>query len=302
VLLCEYCIIDGSLDLKIKKGVKFFRLNNGVVMKKIWKWILYFVERFWEDNCLTHATTLAYTTLLTFVPLLMVFFWILSFFPVFSGVVQGIRQFIIDNFIADSAAAVSKYVVEFLKQIQVMTWTNVISLFLASALMMYNVVRSVNEIWRVKLHGYAAFSFLIYFVILIVTPLVLGALFLISSYLVSLPIIGYAKWTPPYQKYAFTLLSYLFTLSFFTFFNWKVPSCKVHWRAAVLGGFVTAVLFELAKKGFTLYLSYFPTYQLIYGALATIPILLVWLYIAWVIILLGVLITEITQAKFSRNH
>jgi membrane protein len=267
-------------------------------MKKLGHFIYQLIYVFISEGSPTQAASLAYTTLLTLVPLLMVFIWILSFFPFFKGAGHAIQQFIVDNFIADSAAIISKHISAFLSQIQRMTWTNLISLFVTSMLMMYNIVTSFNSIWHVKMERHFAFSFLIYLLILLFSPLIFGSLFLFSSYLSALLVTVHA----PSNKYLLWLFSLLVTFLIFTFFNWVVPSCHVKWRAAVVGGLVTTILFESAKRGFALYIAYYPTYQLIYGALATVLIFLIWLYITWVIILFGALVSRVVQQGFLPNQ
>ena len=113
---------------------------------------------------------------------------------------------------------------------------------------------------------------------------------LVSSYLATLPFLADIAFL---EKPFVYLLPYLVAFLIFTFFNWALPSCKVPLRNAAWAGLFTTILFEVIKYLFSLYMSYFPTYRLIYGALATIPIFLLWIYTSWVIILLGALVCQI---------
>ena len=83
----------------------------------------------------------------------------------------------------------------------------------------------------------------------------------------------------------------------FSFFHWVMPSCRVQLRFAMIAGLLTTFLFEAAKWGFVQYLHHFPTYHLVYGALATIPILLVWIYLSWVIVILSALVCNVLQTR-----
>lgn len=251
---------------------------------------MHLYDRFFDDNCSSFAASLAYSTLLSLVPLLMVSFYVLSFFPVFKGVGHSLQEFILSNFVAGSANVISIHLNDFLKQIRVLSWTNIVALLIASVLMIYNMVHAFNMIWRVKLERHFALSFLIYLGILLATPIVFGALMLGSSYLATLPVISDVKSLNAVSKPVLFILPYTAALVTFTFFNWVLPSTKVPLRYAFVAGMVTTVFFECAKYFFTLYLSLFPTYRIIYGALATIPIFFIWIYVTWVIILLGALI------------
>lgn len=255
--------------------------------------LIYLYERFFSDGCSYRAASLAYSTLLSLVPLLMITFFILSYFPIFQGTGNAIQHFILINFVADSANLIAQKLNVFIQQVQVLTWTSILSLVFVSLLMMYNLVRAFNAIWHVKMQRHLAISFAIYLLILLVSPLVFGILMLVSSYLATLPLIAGAKITLFIKKPFLIILPYLSAFITFTFFNWVLPSTRVRIRYAVIAGFITTVLFELAKYLFTLYLTYFPSYRVIYGALAAIPLFLIWLYVSWSIILLGALICNV---------
>ena len=231
----------------------------------------------------------------------MVSFYALSFFPILKGSGEALQQFILANFVADSASVIAQYLNTFLQQIRVLSWTSFLSLGFVSLLMIYNMVRAFNKIWHVKLRRYVALSFVIYLLILLATPLFFGVLMLVSSYLASLPLISGTKASLFIKKPVLVVLPYLSAFITFSFFNWVLPSTRVRVWHAVIAGFITTFLFELAKYLFTFYLTYFPTYRLIYGALATILIFLIWIYVTWSIILLGALICSGFSSGFKTN-
>ncbi len=262
-------------------------------MQTLGRFLAYIYQRFDEDGCSYMAASLAYSTLLSLVPLTMVSVLILSHFPIFQGTTQTIQQFILQNFVATSANVISEQLSKFIASIQVLSWTNILMLIVVSVLMMYNMVCAFNRIWQVKVQRHLALSFIIYVGILLITPIFFGVLLLISSYLASLPLISGTTADIFIKKPLLIILPYVAAFITFTFFNWVLPSAKVKLWHAAIAGFLTTVLFELAKYLFSLYLTYIPTYRLIYGALATIPLFLIWLYLCWLIILFGGIICKL---------
>jgi len=256
-------------------------------------------HQFFDHHCPSRAASLAYATLLSLVPLMMVSFYVLSWFPMFHGAGEALQKFVVSNFVAGSASVVSQYLNEFLSHLRILSITNISFLGVISILMIYNMVSSFNEIWQVRMHRHFAIAFGIYLLVLLLTPLLFGALLLVVSYFSSLPFVANAGEsmgaTQLLKKPFIMLLPHLSEFVVFTFFNWVLPSCKVRLKYAAFAGFLTMILFELAKTGFIVYLQYVPTYRLLYGALATIPIFLIWMYVSWLIILFGALVCQLCQ-------
>ena len=249
-------------------------------------------HQFFEHHCPSRAASLAYATLLSLVPLMIVGFYILSWFPVFHGAGDTLQEFVVSNFVPGSANIVSRYLNDFLSHLHELSMTNMGFLGLVSVLMIYNMVSAFNEIWQVKLEMHFAIAFGIYLLVLLFAPLLFGALLVLLSYFSSLPFIVTAK-AAFIKKPFIMLLPNVFEFLVFSFFNWVLPSCKVRLGYAVIAGFLTMVLFEVAKYGFIFYLKFVPTYRLLYGALSTIPLFLVWMYLSWLIILFGALVCQL---------
>ena len=171
---------------------------------------------------------------------------------------------------------------QFMSNINQMDWINVLASAVTSVFLVYNMVDAFNVIWGVKFKAHRGLSFLMYFLFLIVCPILFGLILFVFLFISSLSLFGDGIIHPLTVS-----LPYLTAFFGFTFFQWVLPSCKVKLRHAVVAGFFTAVFFEVARQVFSLYLKFFPSYQVIYGALAAIPILLVWIYLSWVIILVG---------------
>ena len=251
--------------------------------------IIYIYKSFFANDCANRAASMAYTTLLSLVPMLMLSFWILSLFPAFTGTGQEFKQFIVKNFVAHSAQLVSDQLNQFIQQVKVLSWSSLLALAIVAILMIYDMVSAFNSIWHVQAKRHFVLSFSFYSLVLVLTPILFGIFMVGSSYLATLPFIAQIAFL---EKPVLYILPYLAALLIFTFFNWALPTCPVPFRSALIAGFITTLLFEISKYCFGLYMSLFPTYRLIYGALATIPIFLLWIYISWVILLLGAVICQ----------
>ena len=125
----------------------------------VWRFFVYLYHRFFEDHCPGRAAALAYTTLLSIVPLMLFSFYILSYFPILQGTGKQFESFILTNFVASSATVIEKQLQVFLTHIQVLSWVNIIFLGVISVLLIYNMVCAVNDVWHVKMERHLALSF-----------------------------------------------------------------------------------------------------------------------------------------------
>ncbi len=265
----------------------------------IWNVIRYLIRQFSVHQCSSMAAGLAYTTLLSIVPLMLVSLSIVSYFPIFSDASVHLQKFIITNFVAGSADTLTHYLDQFIKQMHKLSWTNSVAFTGTSLLLLYNMVSAFNNIWQVKMRKRFALTFILYFIILLGMPVLFGALMLFVSYMASLSLFTDIFFSRLGTEPFFILLPFTAMIIIFTLFNWVLPSCKVRFHYAIYAGLATSVFFELMKNLFSLYIRVFPTYRLIYGALATVPIFFVWVYLSWVIILIGVLLCKGMHEKFT---
>lgn len=267
--------------------------------KEFWHFLWH---RFFAANCIQNAAALAYTSLLSMVPLMVVSFSVLTAFPVFDSISSQIQDFIFENFVPNSGKVVQAYIESFASKAKQLTGTGIMFLMVTAVMMMSTIEKAFNAIWRLNQKRNLLGKFIVYWSVLTLGPLLMGVGMAVTSYVVSMPFFsepavliskkfGLLKAVPfCMEAIAFALLYLL------------VPYTRVPLLHAAAGGVLAASLFELAKLGFTLYITRFPTYQTIYGALATIPILLIWVYLSWTIALIGAQFSHSLRAFRFRHH
>ncbi len=246
----------------------------------------YLVKRINNDRLTVNAGYMAYITLLSLVPLTTVLLTALSRIPSIADAGDKLQDFIFENFVPAAGAAVQATLNEFIANTGKMTTIGLVFLFVAAVVLISSIDRNLNYIWRVKKKRAKVYSFSLYWMVLTLGPVLVGASIAISSYVTGLKIIS-----DDAIHLFFAALPILF--SFFAFFGLYllVPNVKVRVSHALSGAAIAGILFEVSKKGFALYITQFPTYQLIYGALSAVPILFVWVYLCWFIVLVGAEIT-----------
>lgn len=271
-------------------------LNHSVnYLKQCRRFWWFVILNFVEDDCSYRASALTFTSLLAIVPLMSVSLALLSAFPVFQSFSSPIQDFIFENFVPATGKAVQAYLQTFAAQVSKLSIWGVSFLFVTAVLVMYTIEQALNRIWKVRVQRHGTSAFLLYWAILSLAPVMMGLSFAASSYLISLPLWKESTNTSTLLHYAPFALS----LIGFTFLYLIVPNSKVKLRHGLAGATVAAILFEAAKQGFTYYLTQFHTYELLYGAFAVVPILFLWVYWVWFIVLLG---AEIAYALSVHHH
>lgn len=273
------------------------QINLTVILTVGWRYGRYLLNRIDHDRISVSAGYLAYITLLSIVPMLTVLLSVLSSFSLFDNSGEVIQDFVITNFVPAAGDAVRLALADFVANTGKMTALGGGFLFIAALMLISNIDNNLNHIWRVTQKRRLVFSLSIYWMILTLGPLLLGASIATTSYITSLRLLESETLTGAFN-FLLSWLPFLLSLSAFVGLYLLVPNKKVRFKHAFLGAFSAAILFELSKKGFALYITHFPSYQMIYGALAAIPILFVWVYLCWLIVLLG---AEITAA-LGENH
>jgi len=249
-------------------------------------WWMQYINRCIDDQITVNAGYLAYVTLLSLIPLIAVGVAIFSAFPGFESTRMEIESFLFTNFVPTSSDVIKEHITSFAGNANQMTAVGIGFLAAIALLLIRNVDATLNRIWRIKKKRPMMISFAVYWMVLSLGPVLLGASIGVTSYIVSL--VSFAdQGIPGFSGFLLKLVPYGFSMIGFLMLYTLVPNTPVSIRAAVPGALFAAILFELTKKGFALYISHFPSYEVIYGAVATIPILFVWVYLSWVVVLLG---------------
>jgi len=260
------------------------------VPAKFIRFLRLLVSRFIEDQGLPNAASLTFNTLLSLVPLTAVSLAIFAAFPVSDRLAEQVQDFVFQNFVPAAGEMVQSYLQEFAQTASRMTGAGSLFLVIVALMMMANIDTAFNTIFRVRRRRRLLGMFLVYWSILTLGPLLIGLSVAATSYLVSLPLFSDAA-NGEVTHRLLRLMPFLLSAVAFTLLYMLVPNRRVLFHHALIGGMAAAVMFELAKQGFVFYVTNFPTYQAIYGALAVIPIFLFWIYLSWVVSLLGAEIT-----------
>jgi len=239
-------------------------------------------RHFGEDRLFDEAASLSYTSLLSMVPLLAVVFGVASIFPVFQQWSEQLQTFVFSNFVPASGDQIQVYLAGFLESVGKLTLTGTFVLIVTALLLMIRIERTFNLIWRVPTARTIGNRVVMYWAVLTLGPMALGAAFALSAQPVFEQVAVGAATHSNWRALGIFSLSWLaFVLMFLL-----VPNRRVRLSHAMVGAFLSAVLFGLAKKAFVSFVAN-ASFNVIYGALATIPIFLFWLYLVWIVVLLG---------------
>ncbi|MBU9810103.1 virulence factor BrkB family protein [Rahnella sp. C60] len=264
--------------------------------KSLWKFTRLLLKRSDKDGLTLLAGHLAYVSLLSLVPLIAVVFSLFALFPVFSDISAQLKTFIFSNFMPATGNTIQRYLEQFVANSSKMTAVGTCGLIVTALLLIASVDSVLNKIWDSKTTRPIVFSFAVYWMVLTLGPILLVASVAVSSYLLSLNWLNISG-VHSVIDHALRILPLLISWVTFWLLYQVVPTVRVPAKDALIGALVSGALFELSKKIFTLYIQLFPSYQLIYGVLAVIPILFLWVYVSWCIVLLGAEIT-VTLGEF----
>ena len=266
-------------------------------IQHVFLWLFYFsrfsVRQFYHQRGLQIASSLAYATLLALVPLVTVMFGFLGGMSVFAEMGDSVQNFIFNNFAPAFGDSIQHYLNEFSQKASKLTTTGIIILMMIALMLMATIDSALNTIWHVRQRRNPVARFLVYWAIISLGPLLLGIGLVSTSYLLSSSVVSDVDISLGFElkKNLLSTLPFLTTSVAFTLIYVLIPNCYVSRRNALIGGVIAAFLFELAKYGFGIYVKSVPSYEAIYGAIAIIPTFLVWMYMSWVIVILGAHIT-----------
>lgn len=237
------------------------------------------------------AAALAYATLVSVVPLMVLSLGFILAFPAFAEYFQTIHQFLFRHFVPSSADVIRQHVQAFAINATNLSAISLLFFLFTAVLLIFSMETAFNAVWNVKTRRRGIFAFLIYWAVLTLIPPIAGVAFAISVSLYSLPYVSVI------MKVVGIFIPLLLTWTSFLILYMTVPNCKVKFRHAAAGAGISAILFETLKLVFRFYFTSYSSDAVIYGVLALIPGFLVWLYVTWLIIIFGAVIAFVLGQK-----
>lgn len=248
-------------------------------------------HRFRDDHLGLTASSLTFTTSIALVPFFTVALAIFTAFPMFAKLQGTLQIWLVESLIPDNIARqVLGYLTQFTRQASRLGVAGLAVLVITAIALVLTIDRTLNSIWRVRKPRPFGQRVLIYWAAVTLGPLLLAASLAATSYLLPFVRNGAAAPAALLQFLVDTLEFICLAGSLAALYHY-MPNTFVKWAHAWVGGGVVAVGIAVAKKLLTVYLGLVPTYSAVYGAFATLPILLVWIYLAWIIVLMGAVIT-----------
>jgi membrane protein len=257
-------------------------------------------QRFREDHLGVTAGSLTFTTTIALVPLFTMMLAIFSAFPVFARFRKVLEQQVLSGMVPDAIAKpVLLSLTKFATKASQMGGMSLVALGITAMALMLTIDHTLNSIWRVRTVRPIAQRVLVYWAALTLGPLVVGASLSVTSYLLSASG-GLVDELPGGVGLMLSLIVFgLQTAGFAALYRY-VPNTFVRWEHAWGGAVFASLALELGQKGLALYLSKVPVYATIYGAFAAVPIFLVWIYLSWLIVLMGAVVTAYTPSLLSQ--
>lgn len=244
-------------------------------------------QRFREDQLGLTASSLTFTTMLSLVPLFTVALAVFTAFPMFSTLQGVLQKWLIESLIPDNISRqVLGYLSQFASKASKLGLVGLIFVLTTALALILTIDHTLNAIWRVRQPRPLTQRVLIYWAAITLGPLLLGASLTMTSYLLTVSSSAVGGGVRGLGVVVDLLEFFLLALGMAALYHY-VPNTQVKWAHAWSGGVFVAIGIVVAKKGLGWYLASVPTYSVVYGAFATLPILLLWVYVGWVIVLLG---------------
>jgi membrane protein len=262
---------------------------------------LFAQRRLREESLPQVAGSLTFTTVFALVPLLTIALAIFTTFPLFNSFRSSLEAYFVQSVMPKSiSSTILNYLTMFASKATRLSAVGAVALIFTSIAMMNLIERVFNRIWRVRGERRWSKRILVYWAIITLGPLLIGVSLTLSSqvFMATSTLVGDV---PVLGALIYTILSLALTTAGFTLLYVAVPNRDVDWQDAAWGGLVAGLAFEVAKRGFAIFITQFPTYSKIYGALAALPLFLLWVYVSWMITLFGaLLVAALPVVKYER--
>jgi membrane protein len=269
----------------------------------------YAVARFIADGCFTGAGALSYTSLVSLVPLTAIVLAILSAFPIFDAAREHFLGVLLQYVVPAIGEETAWWFQYFAGAAARTTAVGVVALVITAILLLATIEEQLHSIWRVRIPRTWLYRVLVYWTVLTLGPLLIGVGLSLSGYLDNIArsagfdaAVVEQIAAEGFHRIALIVPFALETMAC-TMIYALIPNCSVRWREALVGAIVAALAIELLKLGFGLYIARIASYQTVYGALAAIPIFLLWMYICWAAILFGAVVAAaLPQWRVDRGE
>ena len=255
------------------------------MLEKRIKWLKAFTKfvfgEFAKKNSSSMAAGLTLNTMLALVPLMTVAVSLMAIFPAFEKLNVEVQELIFKNFLPETGLAVQDHLNEYVAKSKNLSAVGFAFLFLTSMMLMRAIDRAINTIWETKNRRRGIQKWISYWAMLTMAPILIAASLAASSYFAALPLVSSIS-----GVLTFGLPFVLIVLAFSALYM-VAPFSHVRFRKALIAATITALLFEIAKYAFALFVAKFSTYEVIYGAITAIPLFFLWVFLSWIILLLG---------------
>jgi membrane protein len=265
-------------------------------LRATWEFCVAMVQRFRDERATQTAGSLTFTTLLALVPLLTVVLAVSTAFPMFNKAISALQQFVVANVLPDAPGigVLTEQVNAFTRNAGRMTAIGITGFVITAVMLMLTIDNALNRIFRVQRPRSVLQNIIVYWAVLSLGPALIGVSLSMTSVVTAMAGFDLSG------HHVLRLLPVVLTCAALTMLYGIVPARRVELHHALIGGILAGIAFELAKRGFTFYLAQVPTYSLIYGAFATVPIFLVWVYLSWLVVLGGAIFTAVLPAYYAK--
>ena len=274
-----------------------------------YNWKLFFIKIYQKtraDDIFTHAMGLVYTTLLSIVPFLIFSFYIMTLFNFFGGLENITREFraiILNNLAAGTGETIINILESYVTDINIeqLGIIGFLSLVIVVIFLLTRVEVTFNKIWGVEKHRDLFKRFVAFWTFITLGTFVITILISLTFTFLETYLTADITNRSVEQSRIFSWITFSMNFIVFIIAYYFIPNTKVEPIAAITGGLISGSLFILSKNLYGIYTSNFISYDQIYGSLTIIPIFLVWLYLIWLIVLIGAIISYIVNYRSSLN-
>jgi len=270
-------------------------------LREPWRRVSYVFSRYSSDRISENAAALTYMSLFALVPLLTVLYTMASAIPAFQGLEERMQAFLFENLLPETSLEIQDYLSDFSQQAKNLTGPGIVFLVVTAVLMLRNIEKAFNLIWRARENRSPVSSFLLYWAVLSLAPVTVGMGLAISTYVTSFTSTLTAYDIIGIRAFLLRIAPLLLTTAGFTLLYVAVPNCRVPFKHTVIGGLAAALAFHFARTAFTK-LVVGSSYTFIYGAFAAVPLFLLWIYLSWNIVLMGGILVHSLSAYQSAEQ